>query len=578
MFSKYYRSELTYLRELGQEFARTNPALTRTLGEREGDPEVERLLEGFAFLTARIRERIDDALPEVIDALGQLTVPQLFRQIPACSVIQFSPNASAIRGHYRIDPNTELASRPTQGTQCIFRTIAPVDLLPLRIAGARLDPSTESQPIVRLSFHVDGDPKWPSHGRLRLFLDGPLGLASTVLYWMAQHLSEIQLEVGGKASCLTRAVELPGVRDSLRLLPWPEIVPEGLCLVQEYFTMLSKLLFVDIPGFDRLPEGTLGQGFDLLLHFRDPPKLPERLTSDLFRPHCVPVVNLFECDASPIKLSSREHESLLRPLNRNPHHTEVYDVRSVMGIEQRGARRVAYDPFFAFSHLDDAPNEQRYYSVRRARSPLDNAIDTYVSILSPSDVAPDIEDKVLSIELTCTNRQLPAELRPGDICQPTTGSPTVTAFKNIAPVTRPTRPPIGAEKHWRLVSHLALNTRGLADARTLRSLLTLYNVHEETDQQLFEANRLRIGSIRNVITTRERRVFDRVPMFGLHTEVELDEAGFAGIGDAYLFGSAVQRLFVSESPMNCFHRLTVNLYPSNKRIEWKPETGTQQLL
>ena len=185
---------------------------------------------------------------------------------------------------------------------------------------------------------------------------------------------------------------------------------------------------------------------------------------------------------------------------------------------------------------------------------------------------------MLSLELTCTNRQLPSELRPGDICQPTSGSPTVAGFRNIIRVTRPTRPPVGAEKHWRLVSHLALNTRSLADATVLSSLLTLYNVHEETDQQLYEANRLRIGSIRSVRAARERRVFDRVPMVGLHTEIELDETGFAGIGDAYLFGCGLQRLLVSESPINCFHRLTVNLYPSNKSIAWKPETGTQPLL
>jgi type VI secretion system protein ImpG len=342
--------------------------------------------------------------------------------------------------------------------------------------------------------------------------------------------------------------------------------------------MPTKLLFVDLPGFGNLPEGALGESFDIVFHFRDPPKLPERLTSDLFQPHCTPVVNLFESDGAPIKQSSNVHEHLLRALNRDPHHTEIYSVNSLTGVDQRGSHRITYDPFFAFSHLNRPRDEQRYYSVRRNRSPLDNSIDTYLSVLTPSDVAPDLEERVLSLELTCTNRQLPSELRPGDICQPTSGSPTVASFRNITRVTRPTRPPIGAEKHWRLVSHLALNTRSLAHADVLSSLLTLYNVHEESDQQLYEANRLKIGSIRSVRATRERRVFERVPMVGLHTELELDETGFTGIGDAYLFGCALHRLLTSESPINCFQRLTINLYPSNQSIAWKPETGTQPLL
>ncbi|MEM7434998.1 MAG: type VI secretion system baseplate subunit TssF [Myxococcota bacterium] len=578
MFSKYYQSELTYLRELGREFARANPTLTRALADREGDPEVERLLEGFAFLTARIRERIDDALPEVIDSLGQLTVPQLFRQTPACSIVQFTPNTTAIRGHYRVEQGTELASRAVAGTKCTFRTTGPVDLLPIRLEGAAMDPSTESRPKVRLRFRADNSPNWPEHGSVRLFLDGPLGLASTTFLWLMEHLSGVEVESRGQTFSLIGRVSAPGLDPSLRLLPWPETVPEGLSLLQEYFTLPAKLRFVDVAGFGALPEEALGDNFDLVFHFRDPPKLPERLTADLFQLHCVPVVNLFEADGAPIKQDSRVQEHLLRALNRDPHHTEIYSVNSVTGIDQRGSKRVAYEPFFAFAHLSEVNEEQRYYSVRRNRSPIDNAVDTYLSVLTPADVPPDLEERVLSLELSCTNRHLPAELRPGDICEPTAGSPTVAGFRNITNVTRPTRPPIGAEKHWRLVSHLALNTRSLTDAEVLGSLLALYNAHEETDQPLYEANRLRIRSIRTVKAARERRVFERVPMVGLHTEVELDESGFTGLGDAYLFGCALQRLFVSESPINCFQRLTVHLYPSNQKLTWKPETGTQPLL
>jgi type VI secretion system protein ImpG len=355
-------------------------------------------------------------------------------------------------------------------------------------------------------------------------------------------------------------------------------VPDGLRLLQEYFTIPAKMLFVDLSGFDKLPAGSVGESFDVVLHFKEPPKLPERLTTDLFQLHCVPVVNLFQMDASPVKHNASSYEHLLRGLDANPLHVEIYSIDSVTALEQAGSQRTTYEPFFAFSHLSRARTEQGYYQVRRARSPIDSAIDTYLSVLTPADVEPDFTERVLSLELTCTNRKLPNELRPGDICEPTSGSPTVARFRNITRVTRPTRPAVGADKHWRLVSHVALNVRALADAHVLRSLLAHYNVHEESDQQVYEANRLRIGAIRNVRASRERRVFDRIPTFGLHTEIELDETGFASMGDAYLFGCALQELMVSESPINCFHRLSITLYPSNKALSWKPETGTQPIL
>lgn len=578
MFSRYYQSELTYLRELGQEFARANPSLAKTFSDAEADPDVERLLEGFAFLTARIRERIDSALPEVIDTLGEMVIPQAFRPIPACSIVQFTPSAMAIRGHYEVEPGTELASREVQGTQCTFRTVAPVDLLPIRVESCGLDPSTEREPKIRVRMRAVSEVQWPEHGRLRFFLKGPLGLSATVLLWFGEYLQSVSVESAGQTHSLRTPVTLPGVTPDLGLLPWPDTAPDGLRLVQEYFTIAEKLLFVDVGGLDRLPEDAIGEEFDLVFHFRGAPALPERLPSDLFQLYCVPALNLFQADGHPMINDSKVDEHLLRPSRLKAEHAEVYSVDSVAGLQRKGSELREYAPFFAFSHLAAPPSEQRYYAVRRARSAIDDGTDTYLAVLTPADRPPDLEEEVLSYTLTCTNRKLPTELRPGDICEPTVRSPTVAEFRNITPVTRPTSPSVGAEKHWRLISHVALNTRALADRDVLRSVLAHYNMHEDADQQLYQANRLRIESIRAVKATHERRVFQRIPMFGLHTRVELDESAFASLGDAYLFGCALQRLFVSESPMNSFHRLSLQLHPSNQVFDWKPETGTQALL
>ena len=116
-------------------------------------------------------------------------------------------------------------------------------------------------------------------------------------------------------------------------------------------------------------------------------------------------------------------------------------------------------------------------------------------MLTPRDVPLELGEETLSIDLTCTNRHLPAELRVGDISVPTPNSPTIARFRNLTGVTTPSPPPLGSELHWRLVAHLALNQRSLADPGALKSLCALYNFHS-TNRQQGRANELRATSIR----------------------------------------------------------------------------------
>src|SRR5208283_83291 len=139
MFSKYYEAELAYLRELGRAFAQAHPSTAGLLAERSGDPDVERLLEGFAFVAARIRERTDDAVPEVIHGLADLLLPQYLRPIPACTIVEFLPQARALRAAVKVPRGAEVASTPVEGTSCLFRTTQDVTLLPVTLGETVLD-------------------------------------------------------------------------------------------------------------------------------------------------------------------------------------------------------------------------------------------------------------------------------------------------------------------------------------------------------------------------------------------------------------------------------------------------------
>lgn len=576
MFSRYYQSELSYLRELGREFAATNPALTGLFAERGGDPDVERLLEGFAFLTARIRERLDDAVPEVIEQLSQLALPHYVRSVPATSIVEFSPTLRATKGLQRIPRGAELGTRQVDGRSCLFRTTRDLELLPLQVGHAELDASIESAPKVRLTLQTSesGTSIVRQAGGFRLFLHGALPQASMLFYWMTRHLESVRLALpDGTTRELGRdAVRTPVLEDGGSVFPWPSSAPEDMRLALDYYTQPALLLFLDV-SLTRV-DVALTESFELIFQFSRAPRLPERLEKEAFRLHCVPVVNLFDTTSEPIRRDVRSHEHPVRAAGIAPQHAEVFSVQRVMASRVKAAP-IEYEPFFSFSHMDRPPDDQRYYWTRRAISPIDNGVETYVSFGSPRDLAPLPSDEVVSLEITCTNRLLPNDLRVGDISQPTSRSPSAAPFKNIVPVSRPVPPAIGNELHWRFIAHIAVNQRSLSDPAALRSILGLYNVHESADHQLGRANRLRVDAIRDVQMRASKRLLDHVPTRGVDTTIELDETAFASLGDLHLFGCALDWFFASQAPVNTFHRLTILAHPSGNKIEWSPKSGIE---
>ena len=575
MFSRFYQAELTYLRELGREFAATNPALAGLFAERGADPDVDRLLEGFAFLTARIRERLDDAMPEVVEHLCQLTLPQYVRTLPAVSVVEFSPAARALKGSHKIPAGAELGSRAVQDTTCLFRTTRELALLPVSVSGVQLDPSLESAPKIRVSLSTTevGTAVLPLHGSLRFFLHGGPSQSAQLLLWMARHLRSVTCVVGEQKLELGRdVVRLTSVAEGGSVFPWPEFAPEDMKLVLEYFTQPSLMLFFDVIGLEKL-TGRLAQSFDLVFQFDRPPKLPERIEKESMRLHCVPVVNLFETTAEPIRREIGSNEHIVRAAGLSPRAADVFQVTRVTGIRPK-TPPTEYPAYYTFA-TSAQPEARPYYWIRRAISPIDEGLDTYLSVGQPRDSAPQYPDETLSVDLVCTNRNLPTELRVGDISVATQRSPTVAPFKNIVAVSRPVRPAIGSELGWRFIAHVAVNQRSLSDPTALRALLGLYNFPDTVDVQLGRANRLRVEAIRSVKMDAAKRLLDHIPTRGVRTRLEIDETAFAGLGDLHLFGCTLDAFFASQAPVNTFHELVVVAHPSGATLEWTPRSGIE---
>lgn len=564
---------------MGKEFAEVHPSTAGLLSAKGGDPDVERLLEGFAFLTARVRERIDDAVPDVVHGLMQLLLPHYLRPIPAMSVIQYSPSIKALRGAHLVKRGTRIASKSLEGTTCEFRTTQDVELLPLTLQDVVLDQTRSNEPVIRLRLQTTehGLPIVDRAKSIRFALFGESTVCADLYLWLMRHLEEVSVQCDGSepVSIGRDAIAPVSTGTDTGLLPWPTLAHEGYRHLQEYFALPSKFTFFELRNLDRTE--LTSDVFEVALRFRRPPELGIRLTTDNFRLFCTPVINLFETSGEPVKLNARVHEYLLRGGGIHPRHCEVYSVNEVIGIRQGQARRRHYEPFVGFGHTADR-DEGTYYTLRPTISQIDQCTDTYLSIVTPLGETPHRDEETLSFELTCSNRGLPAELQLGEINTSPRGVSSPAPFKNIIPVTNPVRPKLGSELLWRLLSHLSLGRASLAQPEVLRAVLGLYNFQRDSSPARGRANELRVESIRSVESTPITRLMGGAPVRGVLTSIELEESKLGSAGEAFLFGTILDEVFATHVPLNSFNELHLNLHPSEVELRWPARSGQRRIL
>lgn len=564
--AEYYANELAFLKDAAQAFARRHPDNAARLLQHGDDPDVERLLEGVAFLTAGMRARIDQAGAQIAHGLAELLLPQFLRSLPAATIVEFTPNTKALRTRQQVPRGRPLVARERKGTVCRFRTCFDVDLAPLAVRDAVLEHPTGQRPRVRLQLEL-GDPcrtilAEPHPLRFYIHHSDP-GLPATLLLWLTRHLECVTLQAGaGPVVTLPPDAVALSSAPASAVYPWPDTAPSGYRSVLELFSLHEKFCFFELTGLHRaaLTDNALTIGFEL----DSPPPLAAAIGPDTFRLHCTPAINLFEAPGEPITCSPLGREAIVRVDAVDPRHVEVHDVLAVTSIGRvHGGRRT----IAPFTRHVGGPLAAPTYALRRVASPSDGNVDTYLALVIPPGGRASAEDEVLSLELLCSNRELAGELQAGDITEQFPGG-TFKSYTNLSDPSPPVRMALGSEALWRLLSHLSLNQRGPVDAEALRGLLRLYNFHAASNAKRGPVNIRQIDAVQAVLREPVTRLIRGVPMRALRTTVELDERNFAGIGRAYLFGHVLDDLFGSLVPINAASELRVVLNPSRQEFTW----------
>ena len=581
---RYYQEELHYLKELGAEFAVRNASLAPFLARESFDPDVERLLEGFAFLTGRLRQKLDDELPELTQSLAQIVAPHLLTPIPAMTVVQFLPSATGGRGRPAVARGAEVASRPIRGGRCRFRTCYDVTLTPARVVEARaVALGRRGRLQLELALTRRAEFAELKLDRLRLYLDpgGNGSLARSLYLSLRTQCRAVRVEDGsGRGYDLpSDAIRPVGFAADEAVIPWPDKVAPGYRLLQEFFAFPDKFMFVDIDGLEGT-AGFTGRRLSLTFDLDEPFAEASGLAADSVRLNATPVVNLFDSWADPIRLDHRRGEYRLTARDSAGNVHAIHSVRHVRGHDPSsiGARgRAEYAALETFDVLGQV-RDRACYALRRQRNPATGAIDTFIAFSRSHGKPGTARPETVSCAVRCTNGTLPEEIPAGHVDQTTDGSPNFATFRDIQPIHPELSPPLDASLMRRAIATIAGNFSSMLSVEALRTTLATCNTRVHSDYMERQRHARLAEGLESIGAAPLDWFVEGLPARGWDLEVTVSESKLGGLGDACLFSAVLGAFFDDLASINTVHRLTLRARESNRCFRSPVRTGRKAVL
>ncbi len=569
-----YLKELTYLRELGRDFSRAHPEIAPFLGETGSDPDVGRLLEGYAFLTGRVRERLDSEYPEFTRALLELFMPAALRPIPATAILRFGLVPQAAKETRRLPAGTEVGSRPIEGTVCRFRSCSDTTVRPLRIADVALGHG--SAPTLRITFASESGVTLEQQqlDELRVYLGSDVAVAQQLALCLLEYATAFSVEdsAGELRPAPGIAARPAGYTAADGLLPEGIGMPLGYRHLWEYLNVPTKYAFLDLTG---LPTARLsGDRFTLHVSMSRVPNDLPALGADSLRLNCAPAINLYAHSAVPLRIDPFLPQMRIRPEGESEHH-DIYAVTGVRGrLRGRGDTRT-YSPMYR--RWRTVGDDRYFYHATPVSATRDGHSNWQLSLAGApiAELTRDID--TLSLDLLCTNTALVEHLGVGDVSQTTSLTPAGTTCTNITRPTSPVPLPNDDAAHWRLFGFLSLNQRDLADRSTLQEALRTFHFAASHDRKAERELERMLDGLQSVDRRPARRLYRGVPVNGTAVRIDLADDRFGGEAGAYAFGTVLNECLASLTRLNTFCQLTVHATRSGASFTWPPRLGRQTI-
>jgi type VI secretion system protein ImpG len=608
----HYERELGYLRRNLREFAERYPKIAGRLlisGEVCEDPHIERMIESFALLNARIAKRLDDDYPEFTEALFEVLYPHYLRPFPSCSIahMDFSGAATQQSTASVIPRGTQLGTRPVRGAACTFRTVYPVAVAPLALANASFAAIIKPPEAVRppggatssVSLTIASTAEQVAIAqlglsRLRVFIDGEPSFCAALRDALFMRTVGAYAEADRNGRWIRLAatpISAAGFDDDEALIDFPARSHAAYRLLTEYFCFPEKFNFFDIDlaaAARALPLGaksiTLHLALSGIRSDSNTARMLDTLSTNNVLLGCTPVVNLFRQRGEPIRLT---HTSASYPVLADARRAFAYEVQSIDSVKlvrqtPQGESVVQFRPFYSLKHAQTPEQSGHYWAMRRddmlaERSP---GFETQISIVDIDFDPAEVETDTLNLELTCSNRDLPAALGYG---QPggdlfLEGGSSARAISFLRKPTLSYRFERGHSAHWRLISHLSLNHLSLGDGGldAFREMLALYDLPRSPSSQ---------RQISGIAAIDQKAATAWLPgnpfaclVRGVEVRLTIDEEAFVGSG-IHAFTHIIERFLALYVHANSFTQLVVVSNKTGEELfKCTPRSGDLSLL
>lgn len=602
-FLAYYNAELTFLRHMGTQFAKSYPKVAGRLRLSDAgseDPNVARLMEAFSFLTARIHQKLDDDLPEFADALLDVVYPHYQRPIPALSILQFKPNKEATASA-SILKGSEVETSPVYENNCRFSTCYDVDLYPIKVSHVSLSEKINRVPenspnihqkiksVLRLrlsclSKDLTFSKLSPTKVRFFINLNAPysykfyqLIFQNIVTMGLVRSLNDSN-PIPMDKTC----IQPVGFGQEEGLFPYPEQSFLGYRLLTEFFAFPHKFLFFDLHLPDTLSMQEIGSEIDILIYLSgSDTELSSILTEKSLMLGCTPIVNLFETKAEPILIDHYSVDYLIIPDARQLEEIEAYQIKDVV-LQSSSSKNQACYPLYG---LKPGSQPSAFWHAKTGMQKdfelgADKKKEMYISFTDLEFNPLATSQSIAQLKLLCTNHTLPQKLPFGG------GEPKLQLTKGefagsircLFPFTRTYKLPMSKGIRWHLISHFMLNSLPFDNSSqgqsVLQEILRLYNFNNS------EENNILIESIESIIVNpavyRCSSHYGNAVSRGTEIVVSFKECDFSNL---FLFSSVLEKFLSIYCSLNSFTQLVIKYSNHSEEImRWGPRSGSKPLL
>jgi type VI secretion system protein ImpG len=616
----HYNTELHFMREMGNEFAQHFPKIGGRLGMENlecADPYVERLLEGFAFLTARVQLKIEEEFPRFCQHLLEMVYPDYLAPLPSMAIVQLQPDCDGdLAEGFLIERGTSLRSGlgPIMQTSCEYRTSHDVELYPVAVTDADylgtraalanlgIKPDRQVSAGIRIKIEATkgisiADLKMKE---LPLFLGGsgtvPLALYEQILAGVCG----FSIIAGSKAErqvfpLSSGDIQTSGFASNQAMLNFRSRSFDGYRLLREYFAFPERFRFINFTGLQKALGHIDGEAFDLVVHLKSRDNdLENVLDKSHFLPFCTPAINLFPKRTDRISLNKKDHEFHLVVDRSRPMDYEIHQVLGVTGYGRHANESQQFLPFYGLKDDHIPAEDSAFFTIQRkprvlsskqnARGSRSSYLgqEVFASLVDANEAPYSTSLTQIGIKTLCSNRDLPMQMplgqKGGDFTLEVNAP--VDTIRCVAGPTRPVSQVTSGGFAWRLISHLSLNYLSLIDespdegAAALRELLQLYS----------NGNTVGERQISGLLKINAKAVTRRLPIpgpisfgRGLEITLTLDETGFEA-GGMYLLGSVLNEFFGKYVSINHMIETVVLREDKTEVARWPVKAGLRPQL